>query len=64
VEVKSDPVKLSQYVLRGLGFDDVRELPEHAFIARVGSGEGGKLIVAGPMMINLETYREQVALHR
>jgi hypothetical protein len=63
-EEREDPYKVTQRVMRGLGFEDISQLPKHAFIARVGTGEDGRMIVAGPVMINLESYRAEIERHR
>ncbi len=61
---RDDPEKVARYIFRGFGFESLDDLPEHAFIARVGTGEDGRLLVAGPTMLDLARYRADVQQRR
>lgn len=53
---QDDPEAVARHIFRGFGFESIEELPEHAMIARVGTGKDGRVLVAGPTMINLVKY--------
>lgn len=59
-DAQDDPEAVARYIFRGFGFESIEDLPEHAMIARVGTGEDGRVLVAGPTMINLVKYRDGV----
>jgi hypothetical protein len=61
---EEDPLAFTRHVMRGLGIEDPTVLPEHAFVARLGMGGDGRLLVVGATMIDLERYRDDVERQR